>query len=53
MGDGAIDYTPVVRAAESVGVEWLLVEQDACDGSPIEAIRRSFAALTPIAGTAA
>jgi sugar phosphate isomerase/epimerase len=46
VGDGNVGYERVAPAAVAVGVEWLLVEQDACDGSSLEAARRSFVSLT-------
>ena len=51
VGDGVIDYGRVVPAAVAAGADWLLVEQDHCEGSALEAAARSFAALTRIAAT--
>jgi sugar phosphate isomerase/epimerase len=45
LGDGELDLAPVLAAARQVGVEALYVEQDECDGDPIEALRRSAEAL--------
>jgi sugar phosphate isomerase/epimerase len=45
VGDGGVGYADVLPALGGLGVEWLLVEQDECDGSPFDAVRRSFAAV--------
>jgi len=52
VGEGVIDYERVAPAAVAAGAEWLLVEQDHCEGPALEAAARSFAALTRVAGTA-
>jgi sugar phosphate isomerase/epimerase len=52
VGDGVIDYARVAPAAVAAGVDWLLVEQDDCEGPALDAAARSFAALTRMAGTA-
>ena len=47
VGQGVIDVTSAVAAADRhPGIEWLIVEFDHCDGSPIEAVRESYAHLT-------
>lgn len=46
VGDGSVDYGRIAPAAVSIGVEWLLVEQDEADGSALDAARRSHEALT-------
>ena len=42
--------SPAIR---ELGVEWLLVEQDEADGSAIDAVRRSYTAVTGLVGSAA
>ena len=43
VGSGRVDPGPSVEAAEAAGgVEWLIVEFDHVDGSPIDAIRASL-----------
>jgi sugar phosphate isomerase/epimerase len=43
VGTGVVDPGPAVAAAESVGsVDWLIVEFDHVDGSPIDATRASL-----------
>ncbi len=49
VGDGAVDYPRVLPAIRDLDVEWLLVEQDEADGDALEAVRRSFAAVTSMA----
>ena len=46
VGDGGVGYERVAPAAVAAGVEWLLVEQDETDGPALDAVRRSFAALS-------
>jgi sugar phosphate isomerase/epimerase len=45
VGEGEVGYARVLPAAISAGVEWLLVEQDEADEPPLEAARRSLAAV--------
>jgi sugar phosphate isomerase/epimerase len=53
VGDGAVDFEHFVPAAVEAGVEWLIVEQDASDGSPLEDAARSFRALQRMLGVTA
>lgn len=47
VGQGVIDIPSAVAAADrQPSIEWLIVEFDHCDGSPIEAVRESGAYLT-------
>ena len=43
VGDGNINFDRIFRAAEDAGVEYMLVEQDNCNGEdPFECLRRSY-----------
>ena len=43
VGDGNINFEPIIRAAEEAGTEYLLVEQDLCHGEdPFECLARSY-----------
>ena len=43
IGDGNINFEPVIRAAEEAGTEYLLVEQDLCHGEdPFDCLARSY-----------
>ena len=42
VGEGAVGYGRVIPAAVDAGAEWLLVEQDEIEGSPLEAVERSL-----------
>jgi sugar phosphate isomerase/epimerase len=53
VGDGGVDFARLVPAAVEAGVEWLIVEQDASDGSPLEDAARSYRALQRMLGVAA
>jgi sugar phosphate isomerase/epimerase len=45
VGEGGVGYADVLPSLAGLGVEWLLVEQDEVDGSPFDAVRRSYAAV--------
>jgi sugar phosphate isomerase/epimerase len=53
VGDGDVGYARLLPAIRDLGIEWFLVEQDDTDGSAVEAVRRSFAAVTAVVGSAA
>ena len=53
VGDGDVGYATVLPAIRESGVEWLLVEQDETDGSALDAVRRSYAAVTGLVGSPA
>jgi sugar phosphate isomerase/epimerase len=42
VGQGILDWEGIFEAAEAGGVEWYIVEQDTCPGSPFESARLSF-----------
>ena len=43
VGEGLLDFSSIIAAAAESGVEWGVVEQDNCYGTPpIEAVRTSF-----------
>jgi sugar phosphate isomerase/epimerase len=42
VGEGVMEWEPVMDAADASGVEWLIVEIDHCDGSMMEAVERSL-----------
>ncbi|WP_072332475.1 MULTISPECIES: sugar phosphate isomerase/epimerase [unclassified Paenibacillus] len=46
IGTGSIDFLPILRWGEQSGVEWYVVEQDQCDGDPLESVQTSLANLT-------
>ncbi|MCG3180045.1 MAG: Inosose dehydratase [Phycisphaerae bacterium] len=46
VGHGVIDFAPIFKAADEVGVKWYIVEQDRCpQRPPLEAVRMSFDSL--------
>jgi sugar phosphate isomerase/epimerase len=51
VGDGEVGYTRILPAIHDLAVEWLLVEQDEANGSALDAVRRSYAAVTAIVGS--
>lgn len=42
VGQGAVDYRPIVAAAAGQGVEWLIVEQDTTKRPPLESVAMSL-----------
>lgn len=43
VGEGNIDFEPVINAAADAGTEYLLVEQDDCHGEdPFDCLKRSY-----------
>ena len=43
LGEGAVDYGRLAAAAESAGVEWLIIEQDKTEGPAFAAVEQSLA----------
>jgi sugar phosphate isomerase/epimerase len=41
VGTGILDWPGIFAAAEAVGTQWYLVEQDTCPGDPFESLRTS------------
>jgi len=48
IGTGSIDFEPIVRWGEASGVEWYVVEQDACKSDPMESVRTSYTNLAKL-----
>ncbi len=42
IGNGNINFKPIIAAAEKGGCRWFVVEQDVCPGDPFESARQSF-----------
>ena len=43
IGEGNINFDRVFKCAEAAGTDYMLVEQDNCNGEdPIECLRRSY-----------
>jgi len=42
VGEGNINWLPVVDACRNAGVEYVIVEQDICPGDPFESLKISF-----------
>ena len=53
VGDGEVGYAHVLPAIRDLGVEWLLVEQDEAEGAALDAVRRSYAAVSDAVGSTA
>jgi sugar phosphate isomerase/epimerase len=45
VGTGLLDWPSIFEAAESVGTQWYIVEQDICAGDPFESLRISLEQL--------
>ena len=53
VGDGDVGYGDVLPAIEGLGIDWLLVEQDEVGELGLDAVRRSFTAVTDMVGSTA
>ena len=42
IGNGNINWPPIVEAAKKAGVEWYSIEQDECPGDPYDSIKMSI-----------
>ena len=42
IGSGILDWEGIFKAAQEVGVEWFIVEQDVCSGPALESARKSL-----------
>ena len=42
VGDGQLDFTALFAAADKIGVDWYVVEQDECPQGELESIRKSY-----------
>jgi sugar phosphate isomerase/epimerase len=49
VGRGTIDWRRIFRAAAAAGMKHYYVEQDECDGSPLDSIRTSYEYLKKLA----
>lgn len=45
IGEGNIDYPPLLRAAARTGVKTIAIEQDRCSRDPFDSLRDAFAEL--------
>ncbi len=42
VGNGNLDWKPIIQSAEESGCEWFIVEQDTCPGDPFDSLQMSF-----------
>lgn len=49
IGTGVIDFDPILMWGEQNGVEWYVVEQDICQGNPMDCVQLSLMNLHRIA----
>jgi sugar phosphate isomerase/epimerase len=42
VGAGILDWPQIFAAAEAIGTQWYIVEQDTCPGDPFESLRLSL-----------
>jgi len=45
IGEGNIDYRPLLREAERTGVKIIAIEQDRCQRDPFDCLQDAFAEL--------
>jgi sugar phosphate isomerase/epimerase len=48
IGVGNINFNGIIETAKNIGVEYFIVEQDKCDGDPIDSARISCEFLRKI-----
>lgn len=46
IGEGSIDFKPILEWGEANGVEWYVVEQDRCRRSPMDCVETSWVNLS-------
>lgn len=42
IGAGNINFEGILKVAKNIEIEYLIVEQDRCDGDPIDSVRESY-----------
>ncbi|MNP36719.1 hypothetical protein D3C76_1301290 [compost metagenome] len=42
IGEGSIDFKPILEWGAASGVEWYVVEQDSCKRSPMDCVETSW-----------
>ncbi len=45
---GNMNFETILEACETAGCEWLMIEQDTCDGSPIDCLAESYQNLSQL-----
>ena len=50
VGEGLIDFVPILRWCEANGVEWYAVEQDTCRRDPLDCLNTSLTNLRTMSG---
>jgi len=50
VGQGVMDIMGIIEAGREAGVQWLVVEQDRCEGSVLDAVASSYQHLHRLAG---
>jgi sugar phosphate isomerase/epimerase len=48
VGNGVLDWPPILRAAAAAGVQHYFVEQDATPGDPLDSLRQSYNFLSKV-----
>jgi len=42
VGEGNLNWKRIIESCKTVGIEWLIVEQDVCELSPLDSVRISY-----------
>jgi sugar phosphate isomerase/epimerase len=42
VGQGNLEWEPILAACRAAGIEWYLIEQDRCDGNPFDSLKLSL-----------
>ena len=48
VGNGTLDWSKILKAADAAGVEHYFVEQDQTPADPVESLRQSFAFISKV-----
>ena len=46
IGNGCLDWDPIIKACEDANVEYAVVEEDVCPGDPFDSLKISYDYLT-------
>lgn len=42
VGEGNLNWKRIIESCKTVGIEWLIVEQDVCERSPLDSVQISY-----------
>jgi len=42
IGNGNLEWEPIIQACRDTGIEWVAIEQDTCPGDPFDSLKQSY-----------